>query len=133
MGLAVFKTVARPASWSRVGSTPMHLRQSAIELKTQTFVLGFAFGRRRWRGHYGCRVTYTPGDKNGCSSLLDVIAARPGGMSTGKAATVAKVVCCSWTLSKVGVSLSSGPICGSGNVVGLPNNYEQNRQSGSRG
>jgi hypothetical protein len=27
VGLAVFKTVARPASWSRVGSTPMHLRQ----------------------------------------------------------------------------------------------------------
>jgi hypothetical protein len=26
VGLAVFKTVARPASWSRVGSTPMHLR-----------------------------------------------------------------------------------------------------------
>jgi len=24
---AVFKTVARPASWSRVGSTPVHLRQ----------------------------------------------------------------------------------------------------------
>jgi hypothetical protein len=26
----VFKTVARPASWSRVGSTPMHLRQSNL-------------------------------------------------------------------------------------------------------
>ena len=25
---AVFKTVARPASWSRVGSTPMHLRHT---------------------------------------------------------------------------------------------------------
>jgi hypothetical protein len=27
VGLAVFKTVARPFSRSRVGSTPMHLRQ----------------------------------------------------------------------------------------------------------
>jgi hypothetical protein len=27
---AVFKTVARPASWSRVGSTPMHLRHILI-------------------------------------------------------------------------------------------------------
>ena len=30
----VFKTVARPASWSRVGSTPMHLRHEDFELKT---------------------------------------------------------------------------------------------------
>ncbi len=29
-GLAVFKTVARPASWSRVGSTPMHLRHRIL-------------------------------------------------------------------------------------------------------
>ena len=33
MGLAVFKTVARPASWSRVGSTPMHLRHEPFELR----------------------------------------------------------------------------------------------------
>jgi len=32
VGLAVFKTVARPASWSRVGSTPMHLRHEPFEL-----------------------------------------------------------------------------------------------------
>ena len=34
MGFAVFKTVARPASWSRVGSTPMHLRQPNLISKT---------------------------------------------------------------------------------------------------
>src|SRR5256885_12576747 len=43
VGLAVFKTVARPASWSRVGSTPMHLRQSILISKT-----GHAFGFQRW-------------------------------------------------------------------------------------
>jgi len=29
-GWTVFKTVARPASWSRVGSTPMHLRHAGL-------------------------------------------------------------------------------------------------------
>jgi hypothetical protein len=30
----VFKTVARPASWSRVGSTPMHLRHPILNSKS---------------------------------------------------------------------------------------------------
>jgi len=34
VGLAVFKTVARPASWSRVGSTPMHLRHPQSNSKS---------------------------------------------------------------------------------------------------
>jgi len=33
---AVFKTVARPASWSRVGSTPMHLRHNLNSESTTT-------------------------------------------------------------------------------------------------
>src|SRR5712691_11159626 len=31
----VFKTVARPASWSRVGSTPMHLRQLVLNSESR--------------------------------------------------------------------------------------------------
>ena len=46
---AVFKTVARPASWSRVGSTPMHLRHPKLNCKISTPVLILQFCSERLR------------------------------------------------------------------------------------